>query len=289
MIKSYIIVYGMMTRAMDSIFQASMVMAVIVMSPYAMFATRGCAGEQRAGGGGAQEDVARPADAPPRAAAEPAPQEPAAQQVDACVVPRIAIPRSAGCENAEPYPSCRWKVPDPGPGSAFVIWRNTRSANRWARPALVSLVLAAARQYASLHPDEPLTLGDLDAPGDRHKTHARGVDADLYLPGRMATENEGKSRWVDNYANRSSSYVEKSRARVLDLARILATCAGGRIRIFYNDPPVVEAFLAWFGAQGLETPFDAAMAPHNELHLFHFHVTIPADLEVLPFEQAGEP
>jgi len=298
-----------MPRTLDSLFQATMVMAVIVMSPYAMFAAKGCAdGNTQTSG---TEDAPRPAavDAPQPTAAEPAAADPGSATADpgsaalspskgspalepdayACVVPRISIPRSAGCEAAEPYPSCRWKVPDPAPGNPFAIWRYTTGSHRWARASLVSLVLATAREYASLYPGERVTLGDLDAPGDRHNTHENGVDADFYLPGRMATENMGKGRRVDNYADRSKSYVEKSRARVLDLARILAACAGGRIRIYYNDPPVIDSVLAWFGKRGLETPFEAPMKPHNDLHLFHFHATIPEDLPVLPFEEPGEP
>jgi hypothetical protein len=29
------------------------------------------------------------------------------------------------------------------------------------------------------------------------------------------------------------------------------------------------------------------MMPHNELHRFHFHVTIPEDLPVLAFEKSS--
>jgi hypothetical protein len=272
-----------MPRTLDSILQATMVMAVIVMSPYAMFATKGCGGER----GQPAPDAAAPEPASVIASAddpEPEPEPgPAAARPGgyACEVPAVEIPRSEGCEAHEPYPACKWKIPDPEPGGPYAIWRYTTSQNRWGRPALVTLALAAAREYASLHPGEPVTLGDLDAPGDRHRTHASGVDVDLYLPGRMARENMGKSRWEDNYAGQSKSYVHKCRDRVLDLAKILAACANGRIRIYYNDPPVIEAFLDWFGKQGLVTPFAAAMEPHNELHLFHFHATIPEDLEVL--------
>ena len=259
-----------------------MVIAVIVMSPYAMFASKGCAGESEPARSDADREPAAVVEEPEPRPAPPEPEPPAAQAGFACTVPDVEIPRSEGCAGGEPYPSCRWKIPDPGPESGFAIWRNTTDAHRWARASLVSLVLAAADEYARLHPGEPLTIGDLDAPGDRHRTHSSGVDVDLYLPGRMATENKGKGRWVDNYGDRSRSYVDKSRARVLDLAKILARCTGGRIRIFYNDPPVIDSFLSWFAEQGLETPFKAAMAKHNELHLFHFHVTIPEDLEVLP-------
>jgi len=282
-----------MPRTLDSILQATMVMAVIVMSPYAMFATKGCGGEQEtpAPDAGAREPAA-PVASEDDPAVEPEHEpEPASAHHGgyACEVPPVEIPRSDGCGAGEPYPACRWQVPDPEPGGAYEIWRYTTAQSRWGRPALVALVLAASREYASRHPGETVTLGDLDATGTRHKTHSSGVDVDLYLPGMMAMENMGKSRWVDNYGGQSRSYVEKCRDRVLDLARILAGCAGGRIRIYYNDPPVIEAFLAWFGEQGLVTPFSAVMEPHNELHLFHFHATIAEDLEVLPAAEPTEP
>lgn len=275
-----------MPRTYDSIIQASLVMAVIVMSPYAMFATRGCAGgsgtdsttaqpEPRESGGGA-------ATAPEEPAPVPGPTPPAAQGFT-CLVPDVPIPRSGGCEKDEPYPSCRWQIPEPtGAKGPWAIWRYTKASSRWGRPALVSLALSAAREYSGLHPGEAVTIGDLDAPGVRHKTHRSGVDMDVYLPGRMATENMGKGRYVENYEGRSRSFVHKCRGHVLDLARILTACSSGRIRIYYNDPKLVESFLEWFGEQGLTTPFDAPMKPHSELHRFHFHVTIPEDLPVLP-------
>ena len=71
---------------------------------------------------------------------------------------------------------------------------------------------------------------------------------------------------------------------MLTLATIVGSCAGGRLRIYYNDPEVVEAYERWFDRAGLTTPFGRPMEPHNALHLFHFHVTIAPDLETLPVE-----
>jgi hypothetical protein len=135
-----------------------------------------------------------------------------------------------------------------------------------------------AARYSGAHGGEKVTVGDLDAPGGRHRTHSNGVDVDLYLPRLMAAQNMGKGRFVDNYAGRSALHVAGCRERVLDLARMLATCSQGRLRIYYNDPPVIEAFLDWFGAEGLASPFGRPIEPHNDLHRFHFHVTIDEDL-----------
>ena len=98
----------------------------------------------------------------------------------------------------------------------------------------------------------------------------------------MIARNEGHGVYVDNYEGRSAEEVAGLRARVFDYARILALCAGGEVRIYYNDAVVEEAFLAWFDAEGLESSVGPAMTAHNRLHRFHFHLTVPLDLAPLP-------
>jgi hypothetical protein len=145
-------------------------------------------------------------------------------------------------------------------------------------------VLAAAAEYGRRWPGEHVTIGDLDAPGPRHATHRRGQDVDLYLEHAMIARNEGHGSYPDNYADREPSEVRALRARVLDFARILATCARGDVRIYYNDPVVLEAFRGWFDAEGLASSVGEPMEEHNELHRFHFHLTVPLDLEPVPEE-----
>ncbi len=59
----------------------------------------------------------------------------------ACLVPRLPIVRDAACDRGEPYPACRWQLPDEeASGGLHRIWRNTTPEHRWARPALVSVV-----------------------------------------------------------------------------------------------------------------------------------------------------
>jgi hypothetical protein len=200
-----------------------------------------------------------------------------------CLQPALAIPRDPGCERGEPYPRCRWQIPHADASSGlYRIWRNTTPEHRWARPGLVSLVLASAREYAARWPGERMTIGDLDAAGPRHQTHDRGVDVDIYLEHAMIARNDGGRRYPDNYAGRPASEVALLRARVLDLARILATCSRGRLRIYYNDPEIVGAFVAWFSERGLISDFGSPMRMHNALHRFHFHVTVAEDLAPLP-------
>jgi hypothetical protein len=99
-------------------------------------------------------------------------REPPERDVFACLVPRLAIAREEACERGASYPECRWQLPDEtASGGLYAIWRNTTPEHRWARPALVSLVLAAAREYAMRWPGERVTVGDLDAAGPRHQTH----------------------------------------------------------------------------------------------------------------------
>ena len=199
-----------------------------------------------------------------------------------CVQPNLDIPKDEACAEGRGYPDCRWQVPVHD--ELYTIWRNTVPRHRWGRPGLVSLVLAAAAEYQRRWPGERMAIGDLDAPGPRHKTHDRGVDVDLYLPHAMMTRNEGRRRYPSNYEGKSRSEVALLRARVMDLARILAVCANGQIRIYYNDPEIVRPFREWFEARGLRSSVGVPMRPHNRLHEFHFHLTIPEDFAPLPVE-----
>ncbi len=197
----------------------------------------------------------------------------------ACVLPDLAIPRDPRCDEGAAYPACRWQLPDEGVGHGlYAVWRSTTPDHRWARPALVTLVLAAAREYQRRWPGEHLTIGDLDARGPRHQTHDRGVDVDLYLEQAMLDVNAGPHQIHDNYADRTPDEVASLRARVTDLAHILATCTRGRLRIYYNDPDVLTPFLGWFEAHGFVSDVGPAMMIHNRLHRFHFHMTVPEDL-----------
>lgn len=198
-----------------------------------------------------------------------------------CRQPRVEIERSEGCADGLPYPACRWRLPDPE-GDAYEIWRNTTDDHRWARPGLVSLLLTTAAEYRRRWPDDHVVIGDLDAPGPRHQTHDRGVDVDMYLPASMIARSIGGGRYPDNYEGRSASEVRAMRARVMDLAKILATCADGQIRIYYNDPDLIRPFRAWFDAQGYVSEVGPAMRMHNDLHRFHFHLTIPETTAPLP-------
>jgi hypothetical protein len=196
-----------------------------------------------------------------------------------CALPAIPITRDPRCESGAAYPECRWQLPDtPDAQGLWVVWRNTTPEHRWARPGLVTLVMTAAAEYQRRWPGEHVTIGDLDAPGPRHQTHDRGVDVDMYLEEAMLDRNEGPRQYVDNYAGRAASEVVAMRARVTDLARILATCANGRLRIYYNDPEVLEPFVAWFAEHGFVSDVGPAMMMHNRLHRFHFHMTVPEDL-----------
>lgn len=199
-----------------------------------------------------------------------------------CVQPALEIPKTDACAAGRGYPHCRWQIPLPGDSHLYEIWRNTVPDHRWGRPSLVSLILASAAEYARRWPGEHIAVGDLDAPGPRHSTHSRGVDVDLYLLDAMMTRNEGHRRYVDNYEHRSTTEVRLLRARVMDFARILAVCAGGRIRIYYNDPEIIEPFRQWFDERGLHSDVGPPMRRHNHLHEFHFHLTTPEDLAPLP-------
>lgn len=232
-------------------------------------------------------DVAR-APGPQGEQGEPTPEpaaEPEAAEAPApyaCRVPDVEIPRSRGCAWGLGYPQCKWGLPEPGEGGDYTRWRLTTRDHWWGRPGLVTFLLATAAEHRRRFPDHELAIGDLDAPGPRHATHRRGQDVDLYLPGRMLVDNPGGYRYPSNYEGKTDEEVAAMRAHVEELARILASCADGRVRIYYNDPPVERSFLGWYAGRGLSTPFEAPMMEHNDLHRFHFHVTIPEDTEPLP-------
>jgi hypothetical protein len=231
-------------------------------------------------------------DDPPElpAITNPEPEVPPPAPPYECRRPPIAIRRTAACRAGQPYPACRWQMPMPRETGRAVadgeplysMWRNTVEDRWWGRPALVGVLVAAAREFRRVHPEQALAVGDLDAIGPRHKTHDRGVDVDLYLPGAMVQENEGAGAMPWNYWDEDPRRIEDLRWRVEELARILATCTEGRLRIYYNDPVVEQRFHAWFREQGYRSPFGEPMQPHNELHQFHFHVTLADDVAPPP-------
>lgn len=208
----------------------------------------------------------------------------------ACRVPAIPISRPRECARGGRYPACKWQMPAaPLSAGRYRRWRNTIVEHWWGRPSLVTFILASLDEFERLHPDQVVAVGDLDAPGPRHQTHDRGVDVDLYVLGALLTENAGGGRYPSNYEGKSTDDVEALRRRVLDLAKILAACSDGAVRIYYNDDVVLERFHAWYDEQGFaENPFGRPMQRHNPLHDFHFHVTIPEDLQLHPMEPLAE-
>ncbi len=193
-----------------------------------------------------------------------------------CRVPEVPVEAAGGCAHNHRYPDCKWRVVAPArAGHLYRIWRNTRPEHRSGSPGLVSLVLAAAADYSRRYPGEVLVIGDLDAPGPRHRTHRKGQDVDLYLPGTMIAENVSGGEYPSNYLYADSLERTMLRSRVETLAKILATCSRGQVRIYYNDAPVNRRFGSWFLDRGLASPFGPPIRHHNDLHRFHFHVTVP--------------
>lgn len=200
-----------------------------------------------------------------------------------CRVPPMPIARPAACAAGAVYPECKWAMPDTEQaGGLYTRWRNTIDEHTWGRPALVGVLLATAYAFKARFPNQELLIGDLDAPGPRHVTHKTGVDTDLYLPNTLMVENLGARRYRPNYQTMSNVNIEHARHRVEALARILAVCTEGRIRIYYNDTTVRDRFHAWFDARGMVTPFGRPMQRHNPLHDFHFHISIAEDTPMPP-------
>ncbi len=197
-----------------------------------------------------------------------------------CITPPIPIPRPRECVRGRGYPRCKWQMPHATlSGGRYRRWRNTIMEHWWGRPSLVAYILASLDDYERVFPEQVVAVGDLDAPGPRHRTHDNGVDFDIYLLGALMVENAGAGNYPNNYEGKSDEEIEALRQRVETLARVFASCAEGKIRIYYNDPVVLERFHTWYDTQGFEpNPFGRPMQAHNRLHDFHFHVTIPEDL-----------
>jgi len=208
----------------------------------------------------------------------------------ACRVPAIPIPRPRECVRGRGYPQCKWQMPHALLSEGrYRRWRNTIMEHWWGRPALVSFVMAATHRYHERYPDQLVAVGDLDAPGPRHATHDNGVDVDIYLPGAMLVENAGGGRYPSNHEGKSAAEIEEIRERVEGLARVLAECANGALRIYYNDDVVLSRFHEWYDAQGFpENPYGRPMQKHNHLHDFHFHISIAEDMPVLEREPLAE-
>jgi murein endopeptidase len=202
----------------------------------------------------------------------------------------VPIEVEPGCAEGGDYPTCRWRVADSeDAGHIYGIWRNTAYWHRSGSPALVSTVLAAAAAYADSYPGEKLVIGDLDAPGNRHTSHDTGRDVDLYLPDAMIATNPGRGDYPSNYLYRSNLERRMMRGRVESLAKILARCTDGEVRIFYNDPAVNERVDHWFRDRRLRSPFGTPIRAHNELHRFHFHVTLGDEAPALPSDASFRP
>lgn len=253
------------------------------------FAALSC-GDDDASAGGATETTEAPAHEPeaPTLGVDVRPPEPEVPEYD-CRVPALPIPRPRACARGRGYPDCKWQIPHATHGGGmWRRWRNTIPEHMYGRPALVGLALATAREMRALFPEQVFAIGDLDAIGPRHQTHDNGVDVDLYLLGTLMTENAGGGRYPSNHEGKTPEEIDELRRIVETTARILAYCTEGQLRIYYNDPVVLERFHAWYDAHGYESPFGRPMQVHNSLHDFHFHVTIAEDmepLEALPYTE----
>ena len=187
----------------------------------------------------------------------------------------IDPPQSPACTEEKGYPACIWQMPTTASvDHIYRKWRNTQLKHWWGSPKLVQTIVNSIALYKTWHPNQDVRVGDLDAPGPRHRYHRKGVDVDLYLPGAMRIENHGARRYTNNHDGKNPTQVTELQQRVTDLARALTLCAGPDTRIFYNDPKVIEEFNEWHQAQGNKTSFEAPMKKHNKLHEFHFHFTL---------------
>jgi hypothetical protein len=193
-----------------------------------------------------------------------------------CPLPDLPVRRTAGCDEGEPYPGCRWQIPpERKAGGLYKVWWRTPPEELWGSSSLVRLILSSLTMYRQRYGDDDIYVGDLDAPESRHISHREGVDADIYLLRWMEWIQVKDARYVNNMSWRTEESKKLAREKVLHLAKSFAQCSGGKVQIFYNDPSVVGPANEWFDASGYTSPLGPMMISHNDTHHDHFHVRIP--------------
>jgi hypothetical protein len=193
-----------------------------------------------------------------------------------CPLPDLPVRTSAGCASGEAYPACRWQIPpEPEAKGLYKIWWRTPPEELWGSGRLVQLILSSLMMYRQRYGDDEIYVGDLDAPGSKHMSHREGVDADIYLLRWMEWIQVKDAKYVDNMKWRTEVSRKLAREKVSHLAKSFATCSGGKLQIFYNDPYVVGSVNEWFEAQGHTSPLGPLMVSHNDTHHDHFHIRLP--------------
>ena len=132
----------------------------------------------------------------------------------------------------------------------------------WGKPSLVNIIISSSKQWTEAGKPK-LYVGDLSkqcaaAPG--HKSHKKGIDVDLQIPGHMMKVHE-----KDKGLNKNYSADDKQ--MMIDYAKILINC--GATRIGYEDPDVIAA-VNHYAVENKKPGRMVAWAGHKA----HFHLRI---------------
>ncbi len=155
--------------------------------------------------------------------------------------------------------SCGWVEL---PGLEKYYTKSGDEEEHWGKPSLTNILISVSKQWAEAGRPK-LVIGEMSGQctkADGHASHAKGIDADILLPGHMMNINE-----KNNIANKN--YDAEDKQMMIDLGKILINC--GATRIGYQDPDVLAAVNSYAIAN--KKPGRMVAWPK---HKAHFHLRI---------------
>jgi hypothetical protein len=132
----------------------------------------------------------------------------------------------------------------------------------WGKPSLINILVSVSKQWAEAGRPK-LVIGELSGQckkADGHASHAKGIDADILLPGHMMNVRERP-------AIANNNYDAANRQMMIDLGKLLINC--GATRIGYEDSEVIAAVNSY----AIENKKPGRMVAWDK-HKAHFHLRI---------------
>lgn len=155
-----------------------------------------------------------------------------------------------GSPNAEGY----YQLPK-SPNYDLNVNGGSPRSSQWGGKTLIETINVVAATWNSKHPTERLGIGDLNAPG--HKSHKRGIDADIYSRNDIFMSLPG---------HKTNKKYNKDLA--IELGKLFADTKS-LDTIFYDDQAVVTAVNKYINEQNLPGKF-SLLSEHDD----HFHLRV---------------
>jgi len=128
------------------------------------------------------------------------------------------------------------------------------ASSQWGTPAAIDYLVRVTTKWANLHPQATISVGDISlkngGPMDGHKSHRRGVDIDIDIPGTTDSP----------YPNTPLTQ------ELVDLFK-----NEGAAKIFYNDPNINRSFVK------------VVPGHHN-----HVHIRVPDSGAAIPVDDRSD-